>query len=101
MRTGRLPRVPMAALLLSFLVLLSPDLTLAPLQAVEPDIRLRPIDEVSLPLVPRVVPEQVADQRSAGALQPASVQLADAPRYAAALEAGARQGLGRDRRRRA
>ncbi len=87
MRTGRLPRVPMAALLLSFLVFLSPELTLAPLQAVEPDAGLRPIDEVSLPLVPRVVPEQVADQRSAGALQPASVQLADAPRYAAALEA--------------
>lgn len=87
MRTGRLPRVPIAALLLSFLVFLSPELTLAPLQAVEPDVRLRPIDEVSLPLVPRVVPQQVADRRSAGTIQPASVQLADAPRYAAALEA--------------
>lgn len=87
MRTGRLPRVPIAALLLSLLVVLSPELTLAPLQAVEPGTRLRPIDEASLPLVPRVVPQQVADRRSAGVLQPASVQLADAPRYAAALEA--------------
>ena len=60
MRTGRLPRVPIAALLLSLLVVLSPELTLAPLQAVEPGTRLRPIDEASLPLVPRVVPQQVA-----------------------------------------
>ena len=87
MRTGRLPRVPMAALLLSFLVFLSPELTLAPLQAVEPDSRPRPIDEVALPLVPRVLPRQLVDQRAAGPIQPASVQLADAPRYEAALEA--------------
>jgi D-alanyl-D-alanine carboxypeptidase len=87
LRTGRLPRVPLVALLLSFLVFLSPELTLAPLQAVEPDVRLRPIDEASLPLVPHVQPRQIADQRSAGPLQPASVQLADGPRYSAALEA--------------
>jgi D-alanyl-D-alanine carboxypeptidase len=86
-RTGPLLRVPLAALLLSFLVFLSPELTLAPLQAVEPDLRLRPIDEATLPLVPRVAPRQIADRRSAGTLQPASVQLADGPRYTAALEA--------------
>jgi D-alanyl-D-alanine carboxypeptidase len=73
--------------LLSLLVFLAPDLTLAPLQAIEPSRGFRPIDEATLPLVPRLAPKQAVDQGLAPAVQPAAVLVADAPRYAAALEA--------------
>jgi len=79
-------RAPFTAFLLSLLVLGAPDLTLAPLQAVEPGARPRPIDDAALPVVPRIAPE-VEDTRTAGPVQPVAVELADAPRYQAALEA--------------
>jgi D-alanyl-D-alanine carboxypeptidase len=79
-------RTPAIAFLLSLLAVLSPDLTLAPLQAVEPRVGPRPIDEALLPVVPRTVP-RLDDERVAGPVPPAPVELADAPRYQAALEA--------------
>jgi D-alanyl-D-alanine carboxypeptidase len=84
----RLTRSPFVAFLLSLLALLSPDLTLAPLQAVEPHRAPRPIDEVLLPQVPRLAVAQHIDRRSAGAVAPVAVaiEIADAPRYQAALE---------------
>jgi D-alanyl-D-alanine carboxypeptidase len=84
----RLTRSPFVAFLLSLLALLSPDLTLAPLQAVEPHRTPRPIDEVLLPQVPRLAVAQDIDRRSAGAVAPVAVaiEIADAPRYQAALE---------------
>jgi D-alanyl-D-alanine carboxypeptidase len=84
----RLTRSPFVAFLLSLLALLSPDLTLAPLQAVEPHRAPRPIDEVLLPQVPHLAVVQDIDRRSAGAVAPVAVaiEIADAPRYQAALE---------------
>ena len=88
-RPRRLTRAPFVAFLLSLLVLLSPDLTLAPLQAVEPHRAPRPIDEVTLPQVPHFAVAQDIDRRSAGvaAPVPVAIEIADAPRYRAALEA--------------
>ncbi|MEO6295379.1 MAG: serine hydrolase domain-containing protein, partial [Candidatus Limnocylindria bacterium] len=91
-------RAPFSALLLSLLVLLFPDLTLAPLQAGEPVVADKPavgprhLDEVVLPPVPRVPPVEAterrsADRRTAGGVPPVAVALADAPRYQSALEA--------------
>lgn len=106
-RTRRPHRAPFSALLLSLLVLLFPDLTLAPLQAGEPIVGPRPSDEVVLPLVPRVPPLEPIDEvvlppvprvprvppveaierRSAGGVPLVAISVADAPRYQSALEA--------------
>lgn len=86
-RTRRLHRAPFRAVLLSLLVLLSPDLTLAPLQAGEPLIGPRPIDHAALPAVPRIPPVEEVDRRSAGNAPPVPLSVADAPRYQSALEA--------------
>ena len=81
-------RAPFAAFFLSMLVLLAPELTLAPLQAVEPGLRPQPIDQALLPAVPHL-PPALSDRRTAGPVEePVAVQLADAPRYQAALGAG-------------
>ncbi len=82
-----MPRAPFAALLLSLLAVLAPDLTLAPAVAFEPGNGPRPIDEAALPIVPRIPQPAGADTRTAG--EPAAVPLAtsEGPRFAAALDA--------------
>lgn len=103
-RTRRLHRAPFSALLLSLLVVLSPDLTLAPIQAGEPVVADKPVaadkpvlgprhlDEVGLPPVSRFPPTDAiaplsADRRTTEGVPPVAVAFADAPRYQSALEA--------------
>lgn len=85
-RRLRLPRfrAPMTGLFLSLLVLLSPDLTLAPLNASEP-LRARPLPIDLLdnpPPRPRVEPIDAAPPSPSPTPTPA-----EDPRYTAALEA--------------
>jgi D-alanyl-D-alanine carboxypeptidase len=88
---------PVAAAILSLLVLLSPDLTLAPTVASEPLAAPRPIDRVADDLViPRRPAPAAADRRTAGGallpLLPAPDPSAD---YQAALEAARFAGAAR------
>ena len=79
--------MPAAAFLLSLLVFVSPELTLAPLSAREPITglaRARPIDQAALPVVPRV-PVAPLDRRAAGFVEPTVTTVSDAPRFEAAL----------------
>jgi D-alanyl-D-alanine carboxypeptidase len=74
---------------LSLLVLLSPDLTLAPLNAVQPGAGPQPIDLADIPLSPkRPAVEPLDDPRTAGpSLSDAAGTKANASRYQSALEA--------------
>lgn len=86
-RARRSFRAPAAAFLLSLLVFVSPELTLAPLSAREPITgvdRARPIDQAPLPLVPRA-PAAALDRRAAGLVEPTATTVSDAPRFEAAL----------------
>jgi len=90
-RSGRprnIPRALFAAPLLSLLVLLAPELTLAPLLAGEPGMGgPRPIDQVALPTVPhRPLPGDLA-QPAVPAGQPAAATADEDAAYRAALEA--------------
>ena len=86
-RIPRLTRAPYAAFALSLLVFLSPNLTLAPLMAVEPQHGPRPLDQAVLPMAPHIPPAAEPDRRTAGGALFAPAQVTDAPRYQAALEA--------------
>ncbi len=98
-RRGRtLPRLraPIAGFLLSLLVLLSPELTIAPLSAVEPMRLPAPIDRPDIPRPPRVQPLD----RGAPAVRPQPVEFVpqvDAAPFeaaiAAAREAGGAYGI--------
>jgi D-alanyl-D-alanine carboxypeptidase len=80
-------RVPLTATLLSLLVLLSPELSLAPLLAGQPTTRASlPLVAEDLWVLPRVETRPQLDQRTAGPIFPA-VASADAPRFQAALDA--------------
>ena len=86
-------RAPLAAFGLSLLVLLSPDLTLAPLSAVEPErARPLPIDLIDGPSAPRVQPLDLVSPPPA-ATEPSAepAQATEAP-YAAALGAAREAG---------
>ncbi len=82
-------RAPFVGFALSLLVLLSPDLTLAPLNAGEPlGIGVRPIDQVGPSLAPpRVRPIDVAPSVPRRAAAVPAVQAVDDARFLAAVEA--------------
>ena len=89
-RTRPRSLAPFVACFLSLLVLLSPDLTLAPLHAVEPVVGPRPIDLVDGPRLPRrLSPQPIDDGRTAGPVLRGSAARPDASaaRYQAALDA--------------
>jgi D-alanyl-D-alanine carboxypeptidase len=94
-RTRRRSRAPVAALLLSLLALLAPDLTLAPLQAGEPATGPpRPIDQLDRPSPSgRPLPEPI-DEHSTGPVVASTPDFdADlAARLQAALDAARYQG---------
>jgi len=88
-------RAPLVGFALSLLVILSPDLTLAPLNAIEPlGVGVRPIDQ----LEPAVLPRRVRPMDGAAPAAPAraattpSPQTADDARFAAAVEAARAHG---------
>jgi D-alanyl-D-alanine carboxypeptidase len=83
-RSRQRSAAPFFAFLLSLLALLSPELTLAPMQAVEPVAVTRSVDRAPLQDVPRI--PRVVDTRTAGAAELVSLDLADAPAYQAALD---------------
>ena len=87
-RPRHIPRALFAAPLLSLLVFLAPELTLAPLLAGEPGAGgPRPIDHVALPTVPhRPLPTDLAGP-AATAQPPAAATADEDAAYRAALEA--------------
>ena len=87
-RPRRVPRALIAALGLSLFVLLSPDLTLAPLLAGEPGAGgPRPIDRAALPAVPhRPLVADLAGS-AAASVAPAAASADEDASYRAALEA--------------
>jgi D-alanyl-D-alanine carboxypeptidase len=84
----RFRRAPVAALLLSLLALIAPDLTFAPLLAGEPRVGgHRPIDRVALPVVPhRALSDDVAGAATLTATATGATADEDAA-YRVALEA--------------
>jgi len=79
-------RAPLSAALLSLLMLLAPELTMAPLHAGEPWIRPPvPLDAGDLAELPRVRPPPRMDRRTAGPVIPPAAT--DAPSFQAALDA--------------
>src|SRR5687767_10392920 len=64
-------RAPLSAALLSLLMLLAPELTIAPLHAGEPWIRpTPPLDAGDAAALPRILPPPKVDRRTAGSLLP-------------------------------
>lgn len=79
-------RAPLSAALLSLLVLLAPELTMAPLHAGEPWTRPPvPLDAGDSAVLPRLLPPPKIDRRTAGPVIPPVAP--DASRFQAALDA--------------
>jgi len=86
-RTPRWSRAPFAAVGLSLLVLLAPELSFAPLAAVQPGAGPRPIDLVDVRLPRRPAVQPLDDPRTAGPASAPTTAEAAGPRFQAALEA--------------